>query len=176
MRIITLFLCFGLTILGSTSAEARHHRAPHHHHHHHRAHHYNTQFVAPDMYSPTAPSTTWGIFQTSQQPTSPTKNSVVGGRPSGCPHAFCGCGASLYLFGKIVPSLNLAWNWATHFPHIAMSSAQNGDVAVRRHHVVVVLANKGNGVFMVHDSNSGHHLTRIHDRQLGGYIFVRPHA
>jgi len=26
---------------------------------------------------------------------------VVGGRPSGCPHAYCGCEASLYLFGHI---------------------------------------------------------------------------
>lgn len=28
---------------------------------------------------------------------------VVGGRPAGCPHSFCGCGASIRLFGRIVP-------------------------------------------------------------------------
>src|SRR5690349_3424561 len=35
------------------------------------------------------------------------ESSVIGGRPSGCPSRFCGCGASLYLFGKIRPELNL---------------------------------------------------------------------
>ena len=33
---------------------------------------------------------------------------VVGGRPPGCPHRYCGCGASICIFGKIIPSLNLA--------------------------------------------------------------------
>src|SRR6185437_5046341 len=36
---------------------------------------------------------------------------IVGARPSGCPNAFCGCEASLYKFGRIIPELNLASNW-----------------------------------------------------------------
>src|SRR5262245_65774168 len=41
---------------------------------------------------------------------------VVNRRPQGCPRAFCGCEASLYLFGKIRPELNLASNWVRKFP------------------------------------------------------------
>jgi hypothetical protein len=41
---------------------------------------------------------------------------VVSRRPEGCPHAFCGCEASLYLFGHIRADLNLASNWARKFP------------------------------------------------------------
>ena len=33
---------------------------------------------------------------------------VISRRPNGCPHAFCGCEASLYLFGAIRADLNLA--------------------------------------------------------------------
>jgi hypothetical protein len=36
---------------------------------------------------------------------------AVGGRPAGCPRAFCGCGVSRRVFGRIVPELNLAANW-----------------------------------------------------------------
>lgn len=99
---------------------------------------------------------------------------IVGGRPSGCPHAFCGCGASLYKFGRIIPELNLAWNWAVKFPRISASEAGNGDAAVRHGHVAIVLANLGNGDYKLYDANSGGHQTRIHVRHLAGYVFVRP--
>lgn len=99
---------------------------------------------------------------------------IVGGRPAGCPHAFCGCGASLYKFGRIIPELNLAWNWAVKFPRISAGEAGNGDAAVRRGHVAIVLANLGNGDYKLYDANSGGHQTRIHVRHLAGYIFVRP--
>lgn len=36
---------------------------------------------------------------------------VVGGRPAGYPSSFCGGGASLRVFGRILPGLNLASNW-----------------------------------------------------------------
>jgi hypothetical protein len=39
-------------------------------------------------------------------------NKVLNGRPAGCPHAFCGCEASLYRSGCIIPQLNLAANGA----------------------------------------------------------------
>jgi len=41
----------------------------------------------------------------------PATAEVIGGRPRGCPHAFCGCGASLHLFGRIIPALNRAAEW-----------------------------------------------------------------
>jgi len=41
----------------------------------------------------------------------PSDERIVNDRPSGCPSAFCGCEASLYKFGCIIPALNLASNW-----------------------------------------------------------------
>ena len=41
---------------------------------------------------------------------------VVGGRPSGCPHAYCGCEASLYLFGHIRTDLNRAFSFNHRSP------------------------------------------------------------
>ena len=40
-----------------------------------------------------------------------SRSQVVGGRPAGCPRSFCGCGASIRVFGHVVPGLNLAANW-----------------------------------------------------------------
>lgn len=105
---------------------------------------------------------------------SSSESQVVGGRPSGCPHAYCGCGASLYKFGRIIPELNLAWNWVKKFPRISMDAAGNGDAVVRRGHVAIILANLGGGNFKLHDSNSGRGLTRIHVRRVAGWVFVRP--
>ena len=95
---------------------------------------------------------------------------VVGGRPAGCPRAFCGCGASLYLFGKIIPSLNLAANWL-RFPR---SKPAPGMVAARRGHVFVLVRHIGGKVWLTHDSNSGHHRTRIHPRSIAGFTVVNP--
>lgn len=95
---------------------------------------------------------------------------VIGGRPSGCPRAFCGCGASLYLFGKIIPSLNLAANWL-RFPR---SNPAPGMVAARRGHVFVLVRHIGGKVWLTHDSNSGHHRTRIHPRSIAGFTVVNP--
>jgi hypothetical protein len=97
---------------------------------------------------------------------------VIGGRPAGCPSAFCGCGASLYLFGKIVPALNLAANWF-RFPRTEPAPRM---AAVRNHHVMVLVAHVQGDVWTVHDSNSGHHLTRLHERSISGYRIVNPSA
>ena len=45
-----------------------------------------------------------------------SKGAVIGGRPAGCPHAYCGCGLRKYL-GLTDKRLNLAWNWARLLPH-----------------------------------------------------------
>lgn len=97
---------------------------------------------------------------------------VIGGRPSGCPHAFCGCGASLYLFGRIIPNLNLAANWL-RFPHVSPAPRM---AAARHGHVMVLVEDRGGGNWLVHDSNSGGHQTRLHVRSLRGYTVVNPSA
>jgi hypothetical protein len=96
----------------------------------------------------------------------------VGGRPAGCPRSFCGCGAAIRVFGRIVPELNLAANWL-RFPR---TSPAPGMVAARRGHVFVLEQHLGGDMWMAYDANSGGHATRIHVRSLRGYAVVNPHA
>lgn len=102
-----------------------------------------------------------------------SRGSVIGGRPAGCPHAYCGCGASLFLFGKIIPELNLAYNWVRKFPHVAPAPRM---AAARSGHVFVLLSHVEGDNWLVHDANSGHGLTREHVRSIRGYVIVNPHA
>lgn len=95
---------------------------------------------------------------------------ILGGRPAGCPHAFCGCGASLYVFGRIIPSLNLAANWL-RFERTAPAPDM---VAARRGHVFVLKSHIAGNTWLVHDSNSGRGRTRIHPRSIAGYTIVNP--
>lgn len=95
---------------------------------------------------------------------------VIGGRPQGCPSRFCGCGASLHLFGRIIPSLNLASNWL-RFPRAAPAPKM---VAARRGHVFVLERHIAGNTWLVHDSNSGGRRTRIHPRSIAGYTIVNP--
>lgn len=95
---------------------------------------------------------------------------VVGGRPPGCPVRFCGCGASIKVFGRIIPSLNLAANWL-RFPR---TSASPGMVAARRGHVFVLESHVSGDIWLVHDSNSGGRKTRLHHRSIRGYAIVNP--
>ncbi|WGD49137.1 hypothetical protein QA641_26250 [Bradyrhizobium sp. CB1650] len=95
---------------------------------------------------------------------------VVGGRPAGCPSSFCGCGAALRVFGRIVPELNLAANWL-RFPR---TSPAPGMVAARRGHVFVLEQHLGGDVWLAYDANSGGHATRMHTRSLRGYTVVNP--
>jgi hypothetical protein len=96
---------------------------------------------------------------------------VIGGRPAGCPHRFCGCEASLYLFGKIIPELNLAWNWARKFPRAAPAPRM---AAARRGHVMVLISHVSGNDWLVHDGNSGGGKTRRHVRSIKGYVIVDP--
>lgn len=95
---------------------------------------------------------------------------VIGGRPAGCPHRFCGCGASLHLFGRIIPALNLAANWL-RFPRAAPAPNM---AAARRGHVMVLKRHLGGNVWLVHDSNSGGGKTRLHARSIAGFVIVDP--
>ena len=101
-----------------------------------------------------------------------TGDRAVGGRPAGCPHSFCGCGASIRVFGRIVPELNLAANWL-RFPR---TSPAPGMVAARRGHVFVLEQHVEGDMWMAYDANSGGHATRIHARSLRGYTVVNPHG
>jgi hypothetical protein len=98
-------------------------------------------------------------------------DSAIGRRPNGCPHAFCGCEASLYVFGEIRPELNLASNWARKFPR---TSPAPGMVAVRNHHVMVLMSHVDGNDWLVHDGNSGGGLTREHVMSISEYIIVNP--
>lgn len=93
--------------------------------------------------------------------------------PSGCPgSAFCGCGASVRVFGRPIRELFLASNWFK-FPRTYPAP---GMVAVRSHHVFVLEAQISENTWQVYDANSGGHRTRIHARNLAGYAVVNPHG
>ena len=96
---------------------------------------------------------------------------VVSRRPEGCPRAFCGCEASLYLFGHIRPELNLASNWIRKFPR---TSPAPGMAAARNHHVMVLISHVEGNNWLVHDGNSGGGLTREHVISINGYVIVNP--
>lgn len=97
---------------------------------------------------------------------------IVGGRPAGCPRRYCGCGASLHIFGRIIPRLNLAANWL-RFPRVAPAP---GMVAARRGHVFVLKRHIHGRVWLVWDANSGRGKTRVHPRSIAGFTIVDPMA
>jgi hypothetical protein len=93
--------------------------------------------------------------------------------PSGCPsRAFCGCGASVRVFGRSVRSLWLARSWL-RFPRSAPAPMK---VAVRAHHVFVLQSHISGTVWEVYDANSGHGRTRVHPRSIAGFVIVDPRA
>lgn len=103
-------------------------------------------------------------------------SNVIGGRPSGCPRAFCGCGASLRIFGRIIPRLNASSNWLGFprtSPRPGMAAVRRGH-ALRRGHVFVLERHISGQIWLVHDSNSGGHRTRLHPRSISGYVIVDP--
>jgi hypothetical protein len=132
-----------LLLLFSGQAEAR----PYHHH---RYQHFRSMVLSV------------GDIQNNER--------VVSGRPSGCPHAFCGCEASLFRFGRIIPELNLASNWR-RFPRAAPAT---GMAAVRSGHIMILQQHVAGDIWYVHDGNSGGHVTREHPRSIAGYTIVDP--
>jgi len=155
-RVVLVFVAL---LLLTAQAEARPHQVlPNyalHHHAFYRLQHYRQAYaMAPSMVS--------GMASSGER--------VVGGRPAGCPNAFCGCEASLYKFGRIIPGLNLASNWR-RFPR---TSPAPGMAAVRSGHVMILESQVGGNVWTVHDGNSGGHVTREHARSLAGYTIVDP--
>ena len=98
---------------------------------------------------------------------------VIGGRPAGCPHEFCGCEASLYVFGRVRRELNVASAWMRKFPRAQPAA---GMAAVRSHHVMILMRHIVGSDWLVHDGNSGNHLTREHVRSIAGLVIVDPHG
>ena len=99
-----------------------------------------------------------------------TLERIVGGRPARCPYAYCGCGTSLHIFGRIIPELNLAANWR----RFQSASCGPGMAAWRWGHVFAIESCNGDGTVVAYDSNSGGHRTRIHTISLRGYHIVNP--
>ena len=92
--------------------------------------------------------------------------------PAGCPWSqFCGCGASVEIFGHPIRDLFLAWNWAVKFPRTYPHARA---AAVWRHHVAVLLSGEDGGTALAYDANSGGHLTRVHRISLAGAVIVQP--
>ena len=167
MKIIYVAAAVALTLLPAT-AQARHHHS--HHHYSHNKRYPATIVTQAPAYSFTGDDR-YAMAQIPQN--APTASPVTaGGRPSGCPRLWCGCGTSLRVFGRIIPELNLAANWR-RFPS-AMAAA--GMVAWRWGHVFYIEAVYGNGTVLAYDPNSGHHQAHIHVRSLAGFRVVNPHA
>ena len=93
--------------------------------------------------------------------------------PAGCPgRQFCGCGASVRIFGHPVRSLFLASNWGK-FPS---ASPGPGMAAYRSGHVFVIESVNSDGSVLASDYNSGGHMSRRHTVSLRGYRVVNPHG
>jgi hypothetical protein len=166
MRFLALAIAVFAFLVSPAQAKHRHH----HKHHRHHVHRPVRVAAAPECV----------IFCSSAVPTQAIASglrriaaipSTVVAHPAGCPtRQFCGCGASVRLFGRSVRDLWLAANWY-RFPRAAPAP---GMAAVRPHHVFVLEADLGGGKWQVFDANSGRHLTRVHARSIAGFTIVNP--
>jgi hypothetical protein len=95
---------------------------------------------------------------------------IIGGRPAGCPHKYCGCGLARYL-GLDDKRLWRAWSWAQLFPR---SSASAGKAVVWRSHVALIVEMRGPREALLRDYNSGGGLSRLHVRSIAGAVIVDP--
>ena len=83
---------------------------------------------------------------------------VVGGRPSGCPHRYCGC-ASAAKVG--LDNRGGRWNLARNWFAFPAASPGPGMADVRNGHVRIIIGQAANGLWRFYDPNSGRGLTRI---------------
>ncbi|MBN8974216.1 MAG: hypothetical protein J0H32_01635 [Rhizobiales bacterium] len=95
---------------------------------------------------------------------------MIGARPAGCPHRFCGCALSLKFFGRIIPRFNLAAHWLT----LPRALPASGMVAARRGHVFMLERHVGGQRWLVWDPNSGGGKIRRHVRSIAGFAIVDP--
>ena len=93
--------------------------------------------------------------------------------PAGCPvRLFCGCGASIEVFGHSVRDLWLVSSWY-RFPRAA--PAEGMAVLWGTRHVAVIRQYFGDGTALLYDANSGKGLTRVHRIRIAGLAVVDPH-
>lgn len=162
-----------LTALSVTSAQAKHHR----HYKPHKMPAHAIIHIAAGNDTDLSDSRYGWVSQGQIQARTSQEYAYDGGHvvshPAGCPwRLFCGCGASVRVFGYPVRDLFLAENWR-RFPS-AMPGA--GMVAWRSGHVFVIESVNGDGTVVAYDANSGGHLTRIHTVSLSGFHVVDPHG
>jgi|GEM_PF-3732250 len=108
----------------------------------------------------------WNVFA---QGSVSEKARVVGGRPAGCPRAYCGCASARYV-GLEGRQWWLAANWLK----LPRAAPAPGMAAARRGHVFILKRHVRGNRWLVYDPNSGRGLTRIHVRSLAGYTVVNP--
>ena len=184
IRIIAAILAASVVAFATVPAQAKHYR--HHATHHSRSHvktvehaffsnvainstaESDQRYAAPS-YSVSATRAYVTVKSTTSSYAEDVER-IVGGRPAGCPHAFCGCGTSLHIFGRIIPELNLAANWR-RFPSAPCAP---GMAAWRWGHVFAIESCNGDGTAVAYDPNSGYGRTRIHTVSLRGYHIVNP--
>jgi len=184
-RVSIMAILFALLFVPflSSAAGAYHSR----HSRGHAGHHQHRQFSYRDSDGCTFTNDGRRICNTNFQSMPPTNidaignrsfarvdsGTIIGSRPGGCPHSYCGCGLRKYL-GISDVRLNLASNWARLLPR--ESGPRPGLAAVRSGHVMYIEAAAGNGQWLIRDYNSGGGLSRMHVRDVRGYIFVNPHG
>lgn len=173
IKFVFLFIATLSICLSTSGADAR----PHHAQHHHTAA-TPTPIVCDlrgcsDRVTARPQAAARNAFAAVSPVDANGNEAVIGGRPSGCPYEFCGCEASRYVFGEIRRELNLASAWARKFPRAQPAA---GMAAVRSHHVMILMSHVDGKDWLVHDGNSGNHLTREHVRSIAGYVIVDPHG
>jgi hypothetical protein len=182
-----LALALAATVVMTGAATARpHHHASHGYHGHRHAHHHIDRRYGATAYAPRYHREDSGSFEPSYGSIfSPVRQAmgavvrgasavgrVIGGRPSGCPHAFCGCALSLKIFGRRVAGLDLALNWKLRFPR---ANPAPGMVAARSGHVWQIIGHGSQpGKWLGWDANSGGGRIRIHERSIAGFTIVNP--
>lgn len=98
------------------------------------------------------------------------KTKVVKNAPGCPPTNFCGCGAAWFLWGETKRD-----HWrAKHWYKYPKTKPKKGAVAVRDHHVFVIIDALPGGQVLAYDANSGQHKTRIRVRSLKGYSVRDP--
>jgi hypothetical protein len=94
--------------------------------------------------------------------------------PFGCPPVqFCACGAAVDLWGGTGRAYKKLWAARTWY-RFPRSTPSRNTVAVRRHHVMVLKSHVAGSRWLVADYNSGRHQSRMHVRDISGYVIVDP--
>jgi hypothetical protein len=96
---------------------------------------------------------------------------VIGGRPAGCPHRYCGCAAAQYIN---LPNSDGRWNLARKWLAFPRAAPGPGMAVVHGGHVAIIIGG-GPGAWQLYDPNSGGGKTRVHTRPLFGTV-VSPHG